>query len=395
MRRLAAAVVFALVIGASFGFSLPSTLLTADQSAFVPVPCATREWVPAEEAFSARPGARAFTGRFEGGLYKIEIPDKWNGELVLWAHGYVPATGTQGLQLRAQDDLLRNHLIDRGFAWAAASYRCNGYIPGQAFVDTTALLDVFRKVSEGRTPTRTYFTGISMGGFATLIAMHEAPEKFDGGLALCSAGPELMDFFDDAAKSAAELAGIKPTQATLNDDMKMLIAALGSPAGTTQVGKDAANRQIAYSGGPRPFAAEGALERDTFAGNISTGRAALVSPRVAKYSEERPFTGRISKPLLTMHTTGDLFVPIFLEQRLKTLVAGAGRSQFLVQRIYRAAGHCTFSPAESAAAFDDLVAWVRNGRVPAGDEVMGDLSDAGRRFTNPLRPGDPGGLIVR
>ena len=28
-------------------------------------------------------------GQYEGGVYKIEIPDNWNGELVLYAHGFV------------------------------------------------------------------------------------------------------------------------------------------------------------------------------------------------------------------------------------------------------------------------------------------------------------------
>ena len=45
-------------------------------------------------------------------------------------------------------------------------------------------------------------------------------------------------------------------------------------------------------------------------------------------------------------------------------------------------------------SFDDLSAWVHNGTKPAGDEVFGDLSDAGRIYTEPLRPNDPGGLRI-
>ncbi len=37
-------------------------------------------------------------------------------------------------------------------------------------------------------------------------------------------------------------------------------------------------------------------------------------------------------------------------------------------------------------AFDDLTAWVHKGTKPAGDEVCGDLSNAGMTFTDPLRP---------
>jgi len=112
------------------------------------------------------------------------------------------------------------------------------------------------------------------------------------------------------------------------------------------------------------------------------------------YDELVPFDGRIERPVLTMHGTGDLFVPIHLEQVLRTAVNAANRDQLLVQRVYRIAGHCGFSVPEQSRAFDDLVHWVRDGVRPEGDTVFGDLRDAGRRFTDPLREGDPGGLSV-
>ena len=60
----------------------------------------------------------------------------------------------------------------------------------------------------------------------------------------------------------------------------------------------------------------------------------------------------------------------------------------------RIAGLCGFSQPEMIMAFDDLTAWVRKGTKPAGDEVYGDLTNAGMTFTNPLRPNDPGGTHV-
>jgi hypothetical protein len=58
----------------------------------------------------------------------------------------------------------------------------------------------------------------------------------------------------------------------------------------------------------------------------------------------------------------------------------------------RAPGHCNFSAQEVIQTFDDAVNWVEKGVRPAGDNIMGDLRDAGTQFTNPLRPGDPGTL---
>ena len=112
------------------------------------------------------------------------------------------------------------------------------------------------------------------------------------------------------------------------------------------------------------------------------------------FDELVPFDGHIERPLLTMHGTGDLFVPIHLEQTLNRAVSAAGKQDLLVQRIYRIAGHCGFNADEQARSFDDLVAWVRDGRKPEGDTITGDLSNAGRKFTSPLREGDPGHLRV-
>jgi len=107
-----------------------------------------------------------------------------------------------------------------------------------------------------------------------------------------------------------------------------------------------------------------------------------------------PFDGKLERPLLTLHGTGDLFVPIHLERTLHEAVAAAGRQDLLVQRIYRLAGHCGFNADEEARSFDDLAAWVHAGKKPAGDDIMASLRDAGRTFTNPLRPGDPGHVRV-
>src|SRR5690349_11276483 len=78
-----------------------------------PVPCPQQEWQLADAAFEPLAGAKAFSGRYDGGIYRIEIPDKWNGELVLYAHGFVSNAGTQGSQLRVQNDSIRDHLIAR------------------------------------------------------------------------------------------------------------------------------------------------------------------------------------------------------------------------------------------------------------------------------------------
>jgi pimeloyl-ACP methyl ester carboxylesterase len=400
-----------------------------------PAPCPQQEWQRGDAAFDALPGAKAFFGQYEGGLYRIEIPDAWNGELVLYAHGYVANQGQNGSALRVGNHSIREHLIQRGFAWAASSYRCNGYVPGQGLVDTMALVDLFKTSNGGRAPQRTYLTGTSMGGHVTILGLHEFPTAFAGGLAMCPAGPELFDFYAAVGAAAEVITGIQFKASSVQQDLASMSALLGKPPDYTDKGRQLASVEIQISGGPRPFAVEGLASGGRFLANISGGAIAgidtpqnravtnthfkyaiddglgltadALNQRVRRkaadpayrgektpYEEVAPFNGRIERPLLTMHGTGDLFVPIFLEQSLKRAVTAAKRQTLLTERIYRVAGHCGFSQAEQINAFDDLVKWVREGVKPDGDETDRDLSDAGRRFTDPLRPNDPGGARI-
>jgi hypothetical protein len=395
-----------------------------------PIPCSDQAWEYGDPKFDPLPDAKVFFGRYDGGLYRIEIPARWNGELILYAHGYVPATG---LLLRVGNPPVREHLIKEGFAWATSSYRCNGYVPGIGLVDTMALTDLFTKSNGGAAPRRVYLTGTSMGGHITVLGMHEFPETFAAGLAMCPSGPELFDFYTATGAAAEAISGIQFTETTLREDLAKMSEVFGKPPDYTEKGRQLASVEIQISGGPRPFAVEGLSQR--FMGNVSpAGLASTKTPgdraittthikyaidaelgltadainaRVRRkaadpeirnpngpYEEVVPFDGKLARPLLTLHGTGDLFVPIFLEQTLKRAVIAAGKAQLLTQRIMRIPGHCQFSPAETTRAYDDVVKWAREGARPEGDEVFGDLSNAGMKFTDPLRPSDPGGLRI-
>ncbi len=407
---------------------------TVGRPGLTPIACPAQTWAPDDPTFEALPGARAFFGGYEGGIYRIEIPDHWNGELMLSAHGFVSNGGARGSRLRVGIPAIRQHLVDEGFAWAASSYRCNGYVPGMGLQDTMALTDMFTRFNAGTAPKRVYLTGTSMGGHVTLLGMHEFPTQFAGGLAMCPAGPELFDYFTAVGAAAEVITGVRfENPSTVAADTRRMADLLGEPPNYTDKGRQLASVEIELSGGPRPFAAQGLRSR--FLQNVSGGalagsatpsnRAAtnqhytyrldeslgLTSARLSDlvrrkapdlsvrsasgpFDELVPFDGRLERPVLTMHGTGDLFVPIHLEQTLNGAVTAAGAAERLVQRVYRIGGHCGFSVPEQARAFDDLVHWVRDGVKPAGDSVFGDLRDAGRQFTDPLREGDPGGLTV-
>ena len=422
------------IVGAFFLLVSIAPTQSVGRPGITPVACPTQTWQPADPAFEALAGAKAYFGSYSGGIYRIEIPAKWNGELMLSAHGFTTNGGPQGSLLRVGLPGIRQHLIDNGFAWAASSYRCNGYVPGMGLEDTMALVELFTKFNNGSAPRRTYLTGGSMGGHVTLLGMHEFPTSFAGALAMCPAGPELFDYFTAVGAAAEVVTGVKFQHTdTVQQDMAKVTEILGQAPNYTEKGRQLASVEINISGGPRPFAVEGLASR--FIGNISgtalaggtsaSNRAvtnthikyaidedlglsanklnSMVRRKAADneirnpmgpYDELVPFDGKIERPVLTMHGTGDLYVPIHLQQILNRAVAAAGKSDLLVQRIYRIPGHCGFSVPEQEQAFDDLVNWVRNGVKPKGDNVFGDLRDAGRTFTNPIRKDDPGTIRI-
>ena len=81
-------------------------------------------------------------------------------------------------------------------------------------------------------------------------------------------------------------------------------------------------------------------------------------------------TGRIDIPVISVHTLGDLFVPISMQQIYAREVAEHGRSDMLVSRATRGISHCDFSREELVSTFDDLVLWVNDGIKPVGDDIL-------------------------
>jgi pimeloyl-ACP methyl ester carboxylesterase len=155
-----------------------------------------------DPAFEPLPGARADFGRLGGSVYQIEVPAPWNGRLVLYMHGFEELGPTANV---TPPDI-RRYLIGQGFAWGASSFSSTSLIPGRAADETAALWDRFAR-THGR-PTRTYVTGLSMGGMATHIAAERYGNRFDGALALCGSAGQTpaasanADFFAAGAYAA-------------------------------------------------------------------------------------------------------------------------------------------------------------------------------------------------
>ncbi len=119
-------------------------------------------------------------------------------------------------------------------------------------------------------------------------------------------------------------------------------------------------------------------------GPARDARSASVNP---VYAER---TGRLTVPLVTLHETGDAWVPLSLEQSYRRRTIAAGTDHLLVQRVMRAPSHWGFYGETREQAFDNLVAWMERGVRPQGDDVLArDLSRIGLTWTPVLHPDDP------
>jgi pimeloyl-ACP methyl ester carboxylesterase len=399
--------------------------------------------------FEALPGAQAYWGVHTGAGYRIEVPENWNGDLVIWAHGFREGGG---LELTVDNHPLRQFLIPNGYAWAASSYRRNDYDVTSGVQDSHALTSLFNGIV-GKLD-RVYFTGASMGGHVTAVAIEQYPNTYDGALSVCGAlgDFELFDYFLDYNVAAQQLGTgnsmypVDPlpylfgTVPAIKGNLESVSG--GWPVFLNATGLDFKNLLELRSGGDRPNFDEAFFFWNVFPefqsgpGNflfdLGTTDGTLVrSPGVAVdnfdvvyqfdsdpalspgesafndnvfrlmadpqarnrngLAQVPPITGDIHIPVLTLHNLGDLFVPVHNEMEYARRVADRGNSDLLVQRAIRGVNHCGFTPTEFVTAFVELAAWVEFGLKPAGDDWLDPVAVAdpefGCTFTDFATPG--------
>src|SRR5512143_1718246 len=132
-----------------------------------------------------------------GAKYCITLPPPppygaWNGDLVIFAHGYVPVTEPLDIpwsQMTFSDGqggvITIPFLVNSmGYAFATTSYSVNGLAVKQGIADVLDLIDVFKEQTK-LTPARVYLIGASEGGLVTTLAIEDHSDAFAGGLATC------------------------------------------------------------------------------------------------------------------------------------------------------------------------------------------------------------------
>jgi pimeloyl-ACP methyl ester carboxylesterase len=139
--------------------------------------------VPSVTAVFAPQSATHLTGTLaSGATYVADVPANWNGELILYSHGYVNP-GAPNPALDAPDNYLGNWWLAHGYALAGSSYATTGYAVSDALSDQMTLLDLLPSL--GVTPARVIAMGDSMGGLITAALIEANPTSFAGALPMC------------------------------------------------------------------------------------------------------------------------------------------------------------------------------------------------------------------
>ena len=105
------------------------------------------------------------------------------------------------------------------------------------------------------------------------------------------------------------------------------------------------------------------------------------------------FDGEIQIAVLTLHTTGDGLVVVQNESAYEQTVNEQGNGEFLRRIFVARAGHCTFTPAETIAAVQTLLARLQIGKWPDVDASNMNTTAAKLGPTFNVFP-NPQGMIV-
>jgi len=371
-----------------------------------------------------------------GALYRICMPEPgcWNGDLVIWAHGYVAfdePLAIRGLELPDGPSLpeLVNAL---GFGFATTSYSTNGLAVKEGIEDVKELVEIFGR-DQQRSPERVYLIGASAGGIITALAAERYPELFAGGLAAC--GPigdfqkqinyvgdfrVVFDYFFPGVIPGSpieipaevmrgwESAYVPSIRAALAADpgrrdqlLRVTRAPFDplDPATREQTvvallwyNVFGTNDAIAKLGG-QPFDNRHRLylgSTNDFLLNLRVRR--FTADAVARNEVEANYqtSGTLVSPVVTLHTTGDPVIPYWHEPlyALKTWTASSASSHLNVP--VPRYGHCAFRPAEALLGFAALVLKVRGQELVGADKVLAAAAERAER----RRSAPPTGLAT-
>ena len=340
--------------------------------------------------------------------YRIDVPANWNHSLVVFFHGYAEGPYTYHLGALLSDQVVP--IFDRGYAIIQSGYSTPGWAIAEAYPETEQLRQYFlRRYAQpalGRQAKKpgnleTFAAGASMGGLLVTATLELNPKPYAGGLDLCgSVGPSDIALQRRFAWRAAFdvffpglLPPLDPVPADFQESRTLRLRvedALKSRPAASQALRDLtglhSDHDLAVDMVYFTFVL-GEMQRRArgnpfdnrnfiYAGTdpVSSATDNLLNDQVRRYAAFPPArdyllhhytpTGRLTRPMLALHTTYDPRVPAENLRLYAEQVALAGASDNLVQQYVHRDGHCAFTEQEIGEAFDELTNWAHTNHRP-------------------------------
>ena len=354
----------------------------------------------AAQCSSGTPATGVYSGANGPAQYVVVMPTPascYNGDIILFAHGYVApgsAAGTWLSQLALPDGTTLPGLVNSlGFGFAASSFSKDGLAILQGVKDTKGLTSVIQGLGIG---VRKYFvTGASEGGLVATKSVEDDP-AFSGGVAVC--GPigsfqKQINYFGDVrvlfdyffpgvlTTSTPGESAIHIPPALISNWFSTYEPAVrnalnSNPLATLQL-LSTASIPIGLNLANAADAITGALWYNVFATNDANatlggnpydniGRIyhgslndVRLNAHVARFAEDQAAiislgsyetSGRLHDPLVTLHTTADPIVPFWQETLYRAKVLSQKSSRELLQIPVLRYGHCNVNATEAASA---------------------------------------------
>lgn len=328
-----------------------------------------------------------FNGWNHDAQFVIRLPDRWNGGLVI-----APPPGNR--RQYAGDFIIGDWVLARGYAYASSDkgnwgpefYR-DGSAPGDAIVDwhrRVRELTVAARATVGhyynRAPQRVFLFGLSNGGYLARYALEHDPELYDGGVDWAGTfwhhqGPNLLSVLPAALRWFGVL-----TAASSNETAKHAARAAMFGAGFARGSEPLwpLYNEVYWGLTQRIYR----LAFDAGYDGDESDYAYHARPAHVHQAVERvALTGRLERPLITVHGSLDaLLPPATNAEAYAALVARHGSSEY--HRYYLIAGgqHTDGFARQlggsvrpmlpfARAAFVALERWVLHGEPPTGGTI--------------------------
>jgi hypothetical protein len=376
-----------------------------------------------------------------GSIYRICMPpdELYNGKLVIWAHGFQDATDPVSIpedQLSFGGVSIPDIITSMGYGFATNSYSKTGLAVVQGSEDIIDLVDIYKSL-HGE-PEKIFLTGASEGGLITALLTEGDQELFDAGLAACGPVgdfPFQIRYFGDARATFQYffprlIPGdpFDPPQWLINNwpdyyerrvkrrvfskakrsrlDQWVNVANLPFDPNDKYASLEITVRDVLRYAVVNIKDATATLDgfpfdnrftwyygsNNDFLLNLFVPRRSADPAAIAEMQTNYNTSGKLSVPLITLHTLYDQQVPYFHEflYNLKTLSQGSLLTEHVNIPINRF-GHCNFTPDEALLSFGLMLLYAGEmdalagvGSMLQGDELR-SFESLAEKFGLPYR----------